>query len=236
MFAVRKALVVGVGVLGVGALAVWWIAFRQGPDVTVAPAGVRSVDFLPIPEGPPQPGFTNGVPDRLHLPIGLVEASIPDPLPGTLQQGIDCRSGADVVFHLTDGRDVSYGPCRIPDSITSFRAAAFAAIDDYLSETPSPEAVGAAMLALARSGRFQHPETGMDYDQPVDCRVYDPNGLRGQPIYLCAISIVTTSGQDTTGNLWEWGALVDGTLHTHHTDPKEVPTITGPWEPPWEPN
>ena len=146
------------------------MAFRQEPSVSVAAADVRAIEFHPFPEGPPQPGFTGGVPDRWHVPIQLVEDAIPSPLPGPLRQGISCDSGSEVIFQLMDGRSIAYGPCRIPASIVAFRATAFAAMNDYISKTPSAQAVGAGMLALAR-----------------------------------------------------------------RADPTEIPAITGPWDPPWQP-
>ena len=88
------------------------------------------------------------------------------------------------------------------------------------------------MLALAQAGRFQHPPDGMSYDAPTDCRVDEPHGFDVAPVYLCAISIV---GQGSAGgHLWEWAAQVEGTLHTNRTDPAKIPTITGPWDPPWQ--
>jgi hypothetical protein len=229
---VKKAAAVVV-VLAVAIVAgVWWLAFRRGPSVSVAATEIRAIEFHPYPEGPPQPGLRSGVPDRWHVPIHLVEAAIPSPLPGPLEQGISCDSGAEVVFRLTDGRNVTYGPCRLPASIDAFRATAFAAMNDYISKTPSAEAVGAGMLALAQADRFQRAPAGTTYDGPVDCRVDDPHGFDGHPVYLCAIALV---GQEPTGHLWEWGTLVEGTLHTHRTDPTEIPTITGAWDPPWQP-
>lgn len=215
------------------AIGVWWVAFRQAPSVSIAIDDIRTIEFHAFPEGPPQPGFTSGVPDRFHVPIHLVADAIPSPLPGPLQQGISCDSGAEVVFRLVDGRSIAYGPCRIPASIVAFRATASAAIYDYISKTPSADAVGAGMLALAQAGRFQPPPEGMSYDAPTECRVDEPHGFHGSPVYLCAMSLV---GEGSAGgHLWEWGALVDGTLHTHRTDPAEIPTITGPWDPPWQP-
>jgi hypothetical protein len=66
---------------------------------------------------------------------------------------------------------------------------------------------------LGQASRSQHPPDGMSYDAPTDCRVDEPHGFDGAPVYLCAISIV---GQGPSGgHLWEWGALIDGTLRTH---------------------
>jgi hypothetical protein len=229
----KKAVSVIVLVAIAVAIGVWLVAYRHGPSVSVAVSDIRAIEFPPFPEGPPQPRFTSGVPDRFHAPIQLVADAIPSPLPGPLRQGISCNAGGEVVFRLVDGRSITYGPCRIPASIEAFRASASAAINDYMSKTPSADAVGAAMLALAQAGRFQHPPDGMRYAAPVDCRVDDPHGLDGAPVYLCAISMV---GQGPAGgHLWEWGALVDGALHTHRSDPAQIPTITGPWDPPWQP-
>jgi hypothetical protein len=230
---VKKAVAVIILVAIALVFGVWWVAFRQGPPISTATADIQTIELRPFPEGPQQPGFTSGVPDRFHVPIQLVADAIQDPLPGPLRQGISCDSGAEVVFRLVDGRSITYGPCRIPGSIVGFRATASAAINDYISKTPSTDAVGAGMLALAQAGRFQRPPDGMSYDTPTECRVDEPHGFDGAPVYLCAISIV---GQGPSGgHLWEWGALVGGTMHTHRTDPAKIPTITGPWDPPWQP-
>jgi hypothetical protein len=101
---------------------------------------------------------------------------------------------------------------------------------------PTPEGsagakqlVAKAMLAEAQAGRFQPPPSGHHYQGPVDCRVDTPNGFHGNAIYLCKIGISGTQ----RGHLYEWGAWAGGRLHTHATDPKLIPTVTGPFDPPF---
>lgn len=83
------------------------------------------------------------------------------------------------------------------------------------------------MMAAARQGQFQQPAAGRSYTGDIECRVDQPGAFDGADLYLCKIWI------DDGGREYVWGALLDGTLHTHATDPKQIPTITGPWDPPW---
>jgi hypothetical protein len=84
-----------------------------------------------------------------------------------------------------------------------------------------------AMLAAAREGEFPFPAgVESDYTGAVECRVDRPNAFRGTDVYLCALNLTNGARQ------FEWGALIEGDLHTHRTDPR-IPTITGPFDPPW---
>ena len=85
------------------------------------------------------------------------------------------------------------------------------------------------MLKAAKAGAFQPPPPGHHYAAPVECRVDDPHGFHGEPIYLCKIAI----SKLPYGYLWEWGAWYQGSLHTHTTDPHSIRTITGAFDPPW---
>lgn len=85
------------------------------------------------------------------------------------------------------------------------------------------------MLKAAKAGAFQSPPPGHHYSAPVECRVDEPHGFHGQPIYLCRIAI----SKLPYGSLWEWGALYHGSLHTHTTDPQSIRTIQGAFDPPW---
>ncbi len=85
------------------------------------------------------------------------------------------------------------------------------------------------MLKEARAGGFQKPPAGEHYEAPVECRVDQPGAFGGDDIFLCKIAL---SGSPQ-GFLYEWGAWADGQLHTHATDPKRIPTITGSFDPPW---
>jgi hypothetical protein len=97
------------------------------------------------------------------------------------------------------------------------------------SSAPVSRFVASAMLATAQAGGFQAPPAGHHYESPVECRVDRPHAFRGVDSYLCKIAI---SGMPD-GQLYEWGAWFDGKLHTHATDPAGIPTITGPFDPPF---
>lgn len=227
-------------VLGAG---LWWVEFGHGAPIPISTSAgpgsgaaprVMSIAFHPVPEGPPSPTLTRGPLGQGRVPIQLIEADIPNPLPAPLRQGFGCTSGWDTVLMLSDGRAITYGPCRVPTSIVYLGAAADSAIGDYIGTDPSPDAVGAGLLNLAQDDQFQKPPPGSYYDQPVECRVDTPHGFKNEPVYICAIAVIAASG-GPEGHLWEWGALTGGTLHTQATDPNQIPTITGPWDPPWQP-
>lgn len=86
-----------------------------------------------------------------------------------------------------------------------------------------------AMLVEAQAGHFQAPPHGYSYGRPVECRVDRPHAFHGADIYLCKIAVRKLS----YAFLWEWGAWSGGRLHTHASDPGLIPTITGPFDPPW---
>ena len=85
------------------------------------------------------------------------------------------------------------------------------------------------VLRQARAGRFQAAPKGYHYGRPIECRIDRPKGFHGADIYLCKIAIVKLP----YAFLWEWSAYYKGQVHTHRTDPKLIPTITGPFDPPW---
>jgi hypothetical protein len=95
---------------------------------------------------------------------------------------------------------------------------------------PVSKFVAAAMLQRAQAGAFQAAPAGHHYQGPVKCRVdRRRHAFRGEDIYLCKIAISDLK----LAYLWEWGAWVDGKLHTHATDPTRIPTITGAFDPPF---
>jgi hypothetical protein len=79
------------------------------------------------------------------------------------------------------------------------------------------------MLNDARAGDFRAPPAGHHYQSPVDCHIDRKRQFRGADLYLCQIAI---SGLPSA-HLREWGAWVNGSLHTHATDPRAIPAATG---------
>lgn len=78
----------------------------------------------PYPEGPRGPTFTRGrrPSPRFFFPLGDLEPFIPDPLPSTAWQGLNCRMGGNLIVTLLDGDTITYGPCRRPESINDLWA------------------------------------------------------------------------------------------------------------------
>jgi hypothetical protein len=90
----------------------------------------------------------------------------------------------------------------------------------WLPHGPTP--IQSAMLAAARSGEFGGPVDHNSYSGEIDCSLYKANGFHGADIYLCQIG--------ETNGWWQWetGALLKGQLHTHQSDPKQIPLVTPP--------
>ena len=102
-------------------------------------------------------------------------------------------------------------------------------VGETLPIPTAKQRIEAGMLHAARAGWFQPPPTGHRYVRPVECRIDTPHGFRGTDIYLCKIAISDLK----LAYLWEWGAWQDNSLHLHSTDPQQIPTITGAFDPPW---
>jgi len=83
--------------------------------------GIRSLQLVPIPEGPSSPLFEDEPAHASSLPLSAVEGYIPDPLPAPLWQGVTCGQGGNLDVTFQDGETVSYGPCREPISIERLR-------------------------------------------------------------------------------------------------------------------
>lgn len=231
----KKVISLGFVLAAFGA-GLWWVAFGHGASIPISTSAgtgsnaaprVMSIAFHPVPEGPPSPILTRGLLSHGRVPIQLIDADIPNPLPAPLRQGFGCTVGWDTVLRLSDGRAITYGPCRVPTSIVYLGAVAHSAVGDYIGPTPPPAAVGAGLLDLAQNGRFQKPQPGTYYDPPVECRVDTPHGFENEPVYLCAIAVIAASG-GPEGDLWEWGALTGGTMHTHATDPNRTRSRRSP--------
>ena len=144
----------------------------------------------PSPKGPPQPRVQEWRAGSLQRSDPTRRRRQTIPLPGPLQQGISCDSGAEVVFRLVDGRSVTYGPRRIPGPIAAFRSRASAAIYDCISKTPSADAVGAELLALA-GGSVPASSRWLALRGTDRLSHRRSTWLRwSPPPYLCAISVV----------------------------------------------
>jgi hypothetical protein len=82
-----------------------------------------------------------------------------------------------------------------------------------------PTEVEEAVLSAAEAGAFPI-EGGYTYNGEVDCRVEDVEAFRGKDLYLCKLGF---KGLDVPGGQYIYAAMVGGTLHTHQTDPAEIP-------------
>ncbi len=82
-----------------------------------------------------------------------------------------------------------------------------------------PSEVEKAVLAAAEAGAFPIAG-GYTYDGEVDCRVEDVEAFRGQDLYVCKLGF---KGLDVPGGQYVFAAMVGGKLHTHQTDPAEIP-------------
>ena len=96
----------------VGLQALWWPAAHP---IDVQLTDIAGLTIQPIPEGPtliwnhPRTGPYSDQQQQ-------IEAAIPLPLPAPEIQTPGC-GGGNLIVHLRDGRDITYGPCRHPASI-----------------------------------------------------------------------------------------------------------------------
>jgi hypothetical protein len=109
------------------AVVVALVTYTRSRPVDVHPEDVLRLEIGPYPEGPPGPTFTREPhredPTSLTFDLGLVERWIPDPLPNTAWQGVNCTMGGTLSVTLLDGEEtITYGPCRRPDSINELWA------------------------------------------------------------------------------------------------------------------
>ena len=75
------------------------------------------------------------------------------------------------------------------------------------------------MLSAAEAGAF--PIAGdYTYKGEVECRVEEVEGFHGQDLYLCKLGF---KGLDVPGGQYIYAAVVGGKLHTHQSDPAEIP-------------
>jgi hypothetical protein len=81
-----------------------------------------------------------------------------------------------------------------------------------------PTAIEKAVLSEAEAGVFPL-EWDLTYDGQVECRVEDVNAFHGEDLFLCRLGL---NGVDAGGQ-YVYAALVDGVLHTHQTDPTDIP-------------
>jgi hypothetical protein len=98
----------------------WWFYLRTPPTIAVTRQQIAKIELAPIPEGPGAV-FARDTSSGAH-PLGQVLSKVPIPLPGPLRQGFWCQMGGVVRITLTDGRTISYGPCRLPPAIVTFRS------------------------------------------------------------------------------------------------------------------
>jgi hypothetical protein len=116
----RRASQVSAWVVGSALLLMTPFAFLgwvNGRSLDVHRADIAMLQIQPIPEGAVgEPYSRTG--QKGTLPLSQIERYIPDPLPHSVWQGFPCHIGGDLIVTLTDGRAISYGPCRYPRSIT----------------------------------------------------------------------------------------------------------------------
>jgi hypothetical protein len=80
-----------------------------------------------------------------------------------------------------------------------------------------PSEVEKAVQSAAEAGAFPIAE-GYTYGE-IECRVEEEEGFHGQDLYLCKLGV---KGLDLGGQ-YIYAAMVAGELHTHQTDPAEIP-------------
>ena len=100
----------------------WWFYVRTPSPIAISRDQIVRIEFVPLPEGA---GIIYALVPRGvgEQPLSQVLDLVPIPLPAPLRQGFWCHPRGLVRFALSDGRVISYGSCRLPDSIRAFRRA-----------------------------------------------------------------------------------------------------------------
>jgi hypothetical protein len=93
-----------------------FLGWVNGRPLDVHRADVAMIQIRPVPEGPGSYSFSRSG-QKGTRPLSEIEAFISDPLPHSVWQGLGCQGGGDLTVALTDGRTITYGPCRYPRSI-----------------------------------------------------------------------------------------------------------------------
>ncbi len=98
----------------------WWTYgwATGGSSTDVAYSQIASIRTHGVPEGPDDALTYSQTPSERSLPIDLIQSHIPQPLPATLDQGIGCDHGGELIVTLTDGHSITYGPCAWPWQIS----------------------------------------------------------------------------------------------------------------------
>ena len=87
-----------------------------------------------------------------------------------------------------------------------------------------PSEVEKAVLSAAEAGAFPPPHAFLvpgsnPYDGQIECRVEEEEAFQGQDLSLCKLGV---KGLDN-GAEYIYAVMVGGKLHTHQTDPAEIP-------------
>jgi hypothetical protein len=123
--------------------------------IDVAYGQVRSIHLQPVPEGPQGPLFVPRPQNANELPLGLVRQFVVEPLPATLDQGLRCKGGGDLIIALKNGRQITYGPCRWPWQISELWGAMIEAGEAVACDHGEPPTGVCGALRAARSRPFQ---------------------------------------------------------------------------------
>ena len=109
------ALLAAVVILAAGLRLFCW-PFEASP-IDVQLVDIAGIQLEPYPEGPPGLAWNHPPTSPYSEQLTQIEAAIPIPLPGPEVQPIGCSGVGNMIIHLRDGRDITYGPCRHPAAI-----------------------------------------------------------------------------------------------------------------------
>ena len=112
-------------VLGGLALVAAALTYMRSRPLDVHVADISKLEIEPFPEGPPGPTFTRE-PVQEHttfvFELKRLEPFIPDPLPNTAWQGLNCGMGGNLIVTLLNDDTITYGPCHRPASVDALWA------------------------------------------------------------------------------------------------------------------
>jgi hypothetical protein len=119
-----------VAVVVVVAFVAWTILRPSSSGIEGMPwSSVIRVELVPIPEGSPPPPFEEDPTSTPAYDLARLTPYAPGVLPAPVDQH-GCGNGANLLLTLSDGRTVTYGPCRYPEAIAHLWAGMFYVLTD----------------------------------------------------------------------------------------------------------
>ena len=127
---VAVALLAALVILGAVRVFLW----PADASINVQLIDIAGITIQPIPEGPTL-NWNHAPTSPPSEQQSQIEAAIPLPLPAPEWQTPGC-GGGNLIVHIRDGRDITYGPCRHPASIRALWGRLITVLSDPKCKPP----------------------------------------------------------------------------------------------------